>query len=117
MLVTLFSYVVGYAQADSARTINDKPGTPASLRTPATIPSNQVPTLKSSGNVDQTINHQGMESNKVIHKNKQYVIPYSTSPYKSKKVTNQFNINAKPVENADGSVTNKPPNVSNPIHK
>lgn len=109
--------ILGFGQADSVRTINDKPGTPASLRTPAKLPSNKLPTLKSSGNVDQIIDHQGIESNKVTHKDERYVIPYSSSPYKATKSTNQFNTNNKPVENPDGSVSNKPPNVSNPIHK
>ncbi|MEO8861521.1 MAG: hypothetical protein ABI358_08870 [Ginsengibacter sp.] len=113
----MFASILSFGQGDSARTINDKPGTPASLRKPTTLPSNQVPTLKSSGNAAQTINHQGTESNKVTHKSERYVIPYSSSPYKANKSTNQFNINNKPVENPDGSVSNKPPNVSNPIHK
>ena len=117
IFVIMFVSILGFGQADSVRTINDKPGTPASLRNPATLPSNHVPTLKSSGNANQTINHQGTESNKVTHKKERFVIPYSSSPYKATKSTNQFNIDNKPVANPDGSISNKPPNVSNPIHK
>jgi hypothetical protein len=117
ILSIIFASILGFGQADSARTINDKPGTPASLRNPATLPYNLVPTLKSSGNAAQTINHQGIESNKVTYKNERYVVPYSPSRYKANKSTNQFNSDNKPVENPDGSISNKPPNVSNPIHK
>ncbi len=117
ILPIMFVSILSFGQADSARTLNNKPGTPASLRKPAMLPSNRVPTLKSSGSVNQTINHQGTESNRVTHKKETYVIPYSSSPYKTNKSTNQFNTNNKPVENPDGSVSNKPPNVSNPIHK
>lgn len=113
----IFATISSFGQADSVRTVNDKPGTPASLRTPAALPSTRVPTLISGGASKQTINHQGIESNTVTHKKEQYVIPYSSSPYKVTKSTNQFNTNNKPVENADGSVSNKPPVVSNPIHK
>lgn len=115
-VLILFSCVFGYAQPDSARTMNAKPGTPGSLRPAVNLPSNQDPNINSNANAEQTINHQGVESNKVVHKKDQYMIPYSSGPNKPK-VTNEFDINAKPVENADGSVANKPPNVSNPIHK
>lgn len=117
MLVTLFSYAAGNAQPDSARTMNAKPGTPGSLRKAPDLPADRVPVINGNANAAQTINHEGTESNKVIHKKDLYVIPYSNSPYRSRKVTDQFNINAKPVENRDGSLGHKPPVVSNPIHK
>ena len=112
IVIILLVTVTGYGQ-DSARTINDKPGTPSSLRTPDNTPSNRIHTINTNADANQTINHQGVESNQVIHRKQQTIVPYSDYN-KIGDRNSQFN---KPVTNPDSIINNKPPNVSNPIHK
>ena len=60
----------GYSQ-DSSRTRNDKPGTPQSLRTTDNLPENRVHLVDTYKPAQQSIYHEGTESNKVNNIDKQ----------------------------------------------
>src|SRR5437868_4740508 len=64
LLVSLLSASITYGQ-DSARSRNDKPGTPQSLRTTDKSPVNQVHVINPNIVPNQAINHGATENSKV----------------------------------------------------
>lgn len=111
----LLTIVTCYGQ-DSARTINDKPGTPQSLRRPYNGPTNTIHTINTTVAPGQTINHNGTGSNQVNYRKQQIIIPHNNYNSKPVKPKSQIYSTNKPVKNP-ADINNKPPNVSDPIHK
>lgn len=69
-LATVIITYSGYSQ-DSIRTKNDKPGTPQSLRTTDNSPENRVHLVETYKPAQQSIYHEGTETNKVNNTDKQ----------------------------------------------
>lgn len=102
---------------DSIRTINDKPGTPSSLRTPYTPPLNHLHTINRNGLPNQAINHNGTESNQVLPANNSQNVPVNSG---TNKITLQNKPVIKPVPPVTGVSPNapayiKPAKVTSPI--
>lgn len=107
---------------DSIRTINDKPGTPQSLRKPNNLPKNRVHTFNRNKPVAQTINHGATESNKVIEKPKPAIIvPNAVNKIQATKtpvtIAPQNNPPAVDTTGPIKSLSNGQDNVTNPIRK
>ena len=124
-LVVLFIVILitlkGYSQ-DSTRTINDKPGTPQSLRSGDNLPRNKVHVINENKAQNQSINHGSTESNKVVQKKPQTLIttPAVTNgkaiPKTPITILNNPQAKRDTVSNKN-SISNKPENVTNPIRK
>ncbi|MEO6330402.1 MAG: hypothetical protein ABIO55_15815 [Ginsengibacter sp.] len=98
LLITLLLLVAnGYSQ-DSARTKNDKPGTPGSLRVPDNSSQSQVNIINSNTAPGQTIVTGAPESNKLSNSKGQTIITNS-------------NTNANRVPTSSITIANKPPGV------
>jgi len=114
----LFFCTVIFCQ-DSTRTINDKPGTPSSLRTPYTPPLTHRHTINKTGLSNQSINHNGTESNQVLPANHAQTVPVNSG-------TGKVRLQNKPVIRPVPTVTKvsanapayiKPSKVTSPIRK
>ncbi len=104
---------------DSIRTVNDKPGTPSSLRTPYTPPLNRRHTVNKNGVPNQAINHNGTESNQVLPSNHAQTVPVNSG---NGKVRLQNKPVIRPIPPITKFSTNypaptKPSNVTSPIRK
>jgi hypothetical protein len=91
---------------DSIRTVNDKPGTPSSLRTPSSAPLNRLHTVNQNGIPNQAIDHNGTESNQVLPSNTSQTVPANSG-------TGNVPLQNKPVIKPVPPITNVSPN--NPV--
>ncbi len=119
-MVTTFSF----AQQDSIRTINDKPGTPQSLRTNNKAPKSQIHFNNNYKPLNQTINHGAVESNKVNNlNNKNNAVPeYNTvQPVPKTPITIVQQPARRAIKNDTtinkGVMSNGQSNATNPIRK
>lgn len=114
LLVTcLFSMPRGYSQ-DSARTRNDKPGTPQSLRTTNTAPQTQLHVVNPNVAPNQSINHGATESNGVNNKQEQII---TTAPNTGKEIPNNSISTGRADSTNSSIINNRKTNVTNPIRK
>jgi hypothetical protein len=102
----LFVTTNNYAQTitDSARTRNDKPGTPQSLRTPNTAPVSHVTILNSYVPQNQNVLHTSSESNTPNNTNGKTVITIYAITLKT-----------NPLDSTKKGPLNKVSNASNPL--
>ncbi len=122
LLLSFFILSIGYGQiSDSVRTRNDKPGTPQSLRTPNTAPRNHIHTINKNVPPQQSVNHDGIETNEPNNqRNKEVIAPNSTN----NKTVPVTPVTIKPgltpqdtSKNSKGVMQNGQGNASNPIRK
>lgn len=126
--ISLLSFLLlaftGYGQ-DSARTRNDKPGTPQSLRTMNNAPRNRVHAIKTYKQPHQEIYHGATESNMINNTNKEAkVYPGITNANEITKapaatIDNQAAPQAIHMDSAinKGTMGNGQSNATNPIRK
>jgi hypothetical protein len=117
-IAVLFFCNITFCQ-DSVRTVNDKPGTPSSLRTPYTPPLNHRHTVNSNRLPNQAINHNGTESNQVSPANHAQTVPVNSGTGKVRLQNKPVIRPIPPVTNSSGSTPAyiKPSKVTSPIRK
>jgi hypothetical protein len=112
----LFVTTNNYAQTitDSARTRNDKPGTPQSLRTPNTAPVSHVTILNSYVPQNQNVLHTSSESNTPNNTNGKTVITiYGSNGNAVPK--SAITLKTNPLDSTKKGPLNKVSNASNPL--
>jgi hypothetical protein len=117
LVIIVFNfYGLAFAQ-DSARTRNDKPGTPQSLRTPDNSPRSKVTLINSNTTPNQDINHGATESNEVNNNKQQVIVPANNNGSTLVNQPPPATIINKPVNVHDTLTRNGKNNVSNPTRK
>ncbi len=123
VLISCFVSLNCFCQAtDSTRSLNDKPGTPQSLRNSESRPKNRVHTITPNKPAPQTINHGATESNKVIEKPKPAIlVPDAANKTQETKtpvtIAPQNNPPAIDTSGPVKSLSTGQDNVTNPIRK
>jgi hypothetical protein len=104
---------------DSTRTVNDKPGTPSSLRMPYNPPLNHRHTVNRNRISNQSINHNRTESNQVSVTNHAQTVPVNSGIGKVRLQNKPVIRPLPPVTNSSGSTPAyiKPSKVTSPIRK